>query len=214
GRSEERSYPDRVGFPILTTYHWYEGADRDQRGAVRAVFRMAEDPLLGFGVMPGRWGRAMARHDCDNFGRLRSIEMATEHQPNRDSRVTLDARVVDVFGDPAPNVKFALSDVDRRTQTVARDALRTMLEAAQLHDINIQTGFSGAAHHMGTCRMSAREEEGVVDPNCRVHGTQNLFVAGSAVFPTGAGVNPTLTIGALSMRLADHLRTSLGARRS
>ncbi len=53
---------------------------------------------------------------------------------------------------------------------------------------------------------------GVVDPDSRVHGLRNLYVAGSSVFPTSLGyVNPTLTIVALSTRLADHLRTRLSA---
>lgn len=61
-------------------------------------------------------------------------------------------------------------------------------------------------HHMGTTVMSARGETGVVDPDLRVHGVANLYVAGSSVFPTGGHANPTLTIVALACRLAAHLR--------
>jgi choline dehydrogenase-like flavoprotein len=53
--------------------------------------------------------------------------------------------------------------------------------------------------------MSERPEDGVVDVNCRVHGVENLYVAGSSVFPTSSHANPTLMIVALSLRLADHL---------
>jgi choline dehydrogenase-like flavoprotein len=60
-------------------------------------------------------------------------------------------------------------------------------------------------HHMGTTRMSARPEDGVVDGNCRLHGVDNLYLAGSSVFPTGSNGNPTFTIVALGLRLADHL---------
>ena len=60
-------------------------------------------------------------------------------------------------------------------------------------------------HHMGTTRMSAAPANGVVNADCRVHGYQNLFVAGSSVFSTSGWANPTLTIVALSLRLADHL---------
>ncbi len=210
GRSDEPTWPERVGFPILTSFHQYEGADRDRRGAIKIEFRDVTRPLEAFGMAPGLWGREMARRDCENFGRRRFIEVMTEHQPNPGSRVTLDAQVRDVFGDPAPNVRFVLNDVDRYTHTVARRALGVMLQAAKLSDTVIPEGFSGAAHHMGTCRMSDREEDGVVDRDCRTHGTQNVFVAGSSVFPTGGGVNPTLTIAALSLRLADHLGESSG----
>jgi len=60
---------------------------------------------------------------------------------------------------------------------------------------------------MGTTRMADAPEHGVVDANCRVHGVDNLFIAGSSVFTTGGASNPTLTIVALALRLADHLRT-------
>jgi choline dehydrogenase-like flavoprotein len=54
--------------------------------------------------------------------------------------------------------------------------------------------------------MSEDPQHGVVDKHCRVHGMPNLFIAGSAVFPTGGHANPTLTIVALAIRLADHLK--------
>jgi choline dehydrogenase-like flavoprotein len=57
--------------------------------------------------------------------------------------------------------------------------------------------------------MSASPHDGVVDANCRVHGVPNLFVAGSAVFPTSGHANPTLTVVALAVRLADHLKSLL-----
>ncbi len=67
----------------------------------------------------------------------------------------------------------------------------------------------GGDHHMGTTRMSDDPKKGVVDRNCRVHGLANLFVGGSSVFATCGFCNPTFTITALAVRLADHLRTEL-----
>ena len=64
---------------------------------------------------------------------------------------------------------------------------------------------------MGTARMSATPRGGVVDTDCRVHGIENLYLAGSSVFPTSGCANPTLTIVALAMRLADHLAASLAS---
>jgi choline dehydrogenase-like flavoprotein len=66
----------------------------------------------------------------------------------------------------------------------------------------------GGLHHaLGTTRMHRDERRGVVDPDGRVHGTGNLYVTGGSVFPTGGYANPSLTIAALAIRLADHLRT-------
>ena len=61
------------------------------------------------------------------------------------------------------------------------------------------------AHHMGATRMHDDPAQGVVDADCRVHGTGNLFVAGPSVFPTYGYANPMLTVVALALRLADHL---------
>ena len=67
----------------------------------------------------------------------------------------------------------------------------------------------GDQHHMGTTRMQRDPRMGVVDENCRVHGVANLYVAGCSVFPTGGTFNPTLTIVALALRLADHIKERL-----
>jgi choline dehydrogenase-like flavoprotein len=66
--------------------------------------------------------------------------------------------------------------------------------------------YTDASHHLGTARMSTNPRQGVVDAHCKVHGIQNLFIAGSAVFPTSGHANPTLTIVALAIRLAEHLK--------
>jgi choline dehydrogenase-like flavoprotein len=57
--------------------------------------------------------------------------------------------------------------------------------------------------------MSSSEADGVVDKNCCVFGVPNLYIAGSSVFPTGGQANPTLTIVALALRLADHLQAKI-----
>jgi choline dehydrogenase-like flavoprotein len=65
----------------------------------------------------------------------------------------------------------------------------------------------GNWHQLGTTRMHLDPRRGVVDENCRVHRMSNLYVAGGSVFPTGGYANPSLTIAALSIRLADHLQS-------
>jgi choline dehydrogenase-like flavoprotein len=69
--------------------------------------------------------------------------------------------------------------------------------------------LSWFGHHMGTTRMSTDPRSGVVDPDSRVHGIDNLYIASSSVFPTAGYANPTLTILALALRLADHVRTTV-----
>ena len=76
-----------------------------------------------------------------------------------------------------------------------------------LAHIREQVGVGG--HHIGTTRMSHGPGDGVVDPECRIHGVSNLFVASSSVFPTSSQANPTLTIVAFSVRIALNLSRSL-----
>ncbi len=71
------------------------------------------------------------------------------------------------------------------------------------------TFTSGGFHHLGTTRMSNNPKKGVVNANCKLHGVNNLFIAGSSCFTTGGAVNPTFTIVALSIRLADHIKSIL-----
>lgn len=67
----------------------------------------------------------------------------------------------------------------------------------------------GDEHNIGTTRMHRDPRFGVVNENCRVHSVANLYVAGSSIFPTSGAFNPTLTIVALSLRLADHIKERL-----
>ena len=72
----------------------------------------------------------------------------------------------------------------------------------------MQEALPIGGHHMGTTRMGGSADHSVVDSDCRVHGVKNLYVASSSVFPTSGHANPTLTIVALALRLADHLVAS------
>ena len=75
-------------------------------------------------------------------------------------------------------------------------------------DLDWPDSPAGVCHHMGTTRMHDSPKRGVVDADCRVHGLANLYAAGSSVFPTSGSANPTLTIVALALRLADSIRRS------
>jgi choline dehydrogenase-like flavoprotein len=143
------------------------------------------------------------------------VRVQAEQSPNPSSRVTLD-RDRDRFGVPKPKLDWQVTDFDRwsirRTQEIVDEALREAGVARlerMLGDENPPALFRGAYHHMGTTRMHSDPSQGVVDANCRVHGYANLFVAGSSVFPTSGNANPTLTIVALAIRLADHLKDEL-----
>jgi choline dehydrogenase-like flavoprotein len=121
--------------------------------------------------------------------------------------VDLDPDRRDTLGDPVLRFAFVRSAADAATQRAGREAMLRLFDAAGVADVEEAQDLAPAAHHMGTCRMSRLADEGVVDANLQVHGAGGLHVVGSAVFPTGGAVTPTLTIAALAMRLADHLAT-------
>ncbi len=138
-----------------------------------------------------------------------------------ESRVSLSEKT-DAFGLRRPHLHWVLSDLVKHSmrvtgQTFGREVARLRLGLFIMDDWLIQQdaswspGLVGAHHHMGTTRMSKSVQDGVVDKNCKVHTLDNLYVAGSSVFPTVGFVNPTLTILALANRLADHLKTRLKA---
>lgn len=80
---------------------------------------------------------------------------------------------------------------------------------ARVHNRRIYRETFGGGHTMGTTRMGTTPADSVCDATLRVHGYDNLYLGGSSVFPTGGAANPTLTIAALSFRLADHLRARM-----
>lgn len=96
-----------------------------------------------------------------------------------------------------------LLSIDRTLRHLARSLIETGKGRLRIDRERLDRGVSGGGHLMGTTRMGATPSNSVVDPDCRVHGYGNLFVAGSSVFPTGGYANPTLTIVALALRLAD-----------
>lgn len=204
GFVESSVYPYRIGFETLECNHWYDGPARRDRGAIKLSFIDRRDPIQ-IGLREGLLGTDLAQKDCEEFGRWVGVAAEIEHQPNPDSRVTLSESEVDQFGDPVPHVRFAINDVDRKTNAAALDIIQSLLEERGCRDIEAIPEFVRAHHHMGTCRMSNDPTQGVVDADCKVHGSNNLFVAGSSVFPTSGGRQPTLTLAALSLRLADHL---------
>jgi choline dehydrogenase-like flavoprotein len=158
----------------------------------------------------GRWSLLPANH-----ARFSTFELVhqCEQAPDRENRVTLGAER-DELGLPRPKVLSRWSEVDLRSIARLHDLLaehfadsglgRVVREsseaAADLHS------SGGMHHHLGTTRMHRDGQRGVVDADCRVHGVGNLFVAGGSVFPTGGYANSSLTMAALAIRLADHLK--------
>ena len=143
-----------------------------------------------------------------------ALEFHGEQAVNRASRVLLGENT-DEIGMRRLCIDWRISDIDVHTVISAYDMLARNLNQAGVGRLtydrdklpeNIISAGAYGGHRIRTTRMSDRPEDGVVDRNCRVHGTENLFIASSAVMPTSGQANPTLTILALAYPLAAHLR--------
>jgi choline dehydrogenase-like flavoprotein len=160
-----------------------------------------------------------------SLARARGMELylmaRAEQAPNPSSRVKLSDKT-DALGSRQADLDWQMTELDKHSvrelalaigrefNRLGMGTLETMpwLEdgsAAWPVDPTVGNHPIGGYHHMGTTRMSENASTGVVDANCTVHGYGNLHIAGSSVFTTGGWANPTLTILALSHRLADHV---------
>ena len=153
----------------------------------------------------------------ESIGRIpiEAVDVVTriDPTPNPDSRIRL-GRDRDALDMPMVELDWQLSDSDRNSVVRATELLGAEFGRAELGRLRLTidedatewpSDLAGGWHHMGTTRMHDDPRHGVVDHDCRVHGTRNLFVAGSSVFTTAGSATPTLTLVALALRLADHL---------
>ena len=167
-------------------------------------------------------GTALAVMSKAVQGRLRgrsqyAVHLQIEPIPNRESRVLL-ADTKDRLGVNQLCVDWRLLPQDLRGMERCNELIVRGLESAGVHTRPIQherdsegwpVSMPTSKHHMGTTRMSKDPRSGVVDPDCRVHGIANLYIAGSSVFPTAGMANPTFAIVALAVRLAEHIKRVL-----
>jgi choline dehydrogenase-like flavoprotein len=140
------------------------------------------------------------------------ITVRSEMRPSEHNRAvpTLER---DAFGLPVLQAHCVLDAGDfRNAERVLRLLGETLLRLGRgrvrVNNDRIYQNVAGQGHTLGTTRMGPDRGASVVDANLRVHGYQNLFVVGSSVFPSGGFANPTITIVALALRLADHLQAT------
>ena len=149
-----------------------------------------------------------------------ALETVVEPTPLPDSRVTLGFGR-DRLGMPQVKVEWRLGELEKRTIRRTQQILGEDMARAGAGSIVVEAPddgqewpdtLRGCWHHMGTTRMADDPRQGVVDSQCRVHGMENLFIAGSSVFPTCGSDMPTITIVALALRLADYLKAQYAQR--
>jgi choline dehydrogenase-like flavoprotein len=185
--------------------------------SIRVMVRNKDLQLAHFRRIAGRWQDLAVA--C--FRRIRGplptkpvfvLANMTEQMPNPESRVML-GRERDAFGQNRVMLDWKITRADIASVVRTQEIIGGSLQRhgwgrfyRELLDHEPPPDTHGGYHHIGTTRMHSDPRQGVVDPDCRVHGIGNLYIAGSSVFPTGGYANPVLTTVALTIRLADHVK--------
>ena len=199
----------------IRSQEFYE-TDRT-RGFVRGYtfeFTRGRGPVLTAisGMSAGRipWGADHHHAYRQLFNRIAGMVAICEDLPEEHNTVTLDPELTDPDGIPAPKITYRLSDNSRRMleHAVARGS--EILRAAGAYDVNHEAPLAlGGWHLMGTARMGTDPARSVVNEWGRSHDVKNLFIVDGSVFVTSAGVNPTSTIQAIALYVADSIKKRL-----
>ncbi|NES11014.1 GMC family oxidoreductase, partial [Pseudomonas laurentiana] len=156
----------------------------------------------------------IAKFNCPGDGVISTL---IEQFPSVNSRISL-LNERDELGVAKVSIHWELSPADRHTiKSIGLEMAKRFAETGlgfvklndYVYDTSVPLNMTPHAHHMGTTRMAATPEQGVVDTNCRVFGTDNLYIAGSSIFSTGGACNPTMPLLQFALRLADHLNEKM-----
>jgi choline dehydrogenase-like flavoprotein len=165
-----------------------------------------------WGMSSGRlpWGADHHAAYAEIWDRTAGMVIICEDLPEPENRVILDPELVDADGIPAPKIQYRLSDNSRKMLDHAVARGTEVLEAAGAKETRAEAPLPPAGWHlMGTARMGTDPASSVVDPHGRSHDVKNLFIIDGSVFVTSGGVNPTNTLQAIALYVADYVKKNL-----
>lgn len=163
---------------------------------------------------------AEKKRDFSNKDLAYQLSTRIEQSPNPNSRVSLDTEK-DALGMPKVHFNWDLLPLEKRSMRKIYELIGQEVGKASAGRVRLMEYLrdekdeswppitGGGWHHMGTTRMGTDHRQSVTDPNCKVHGIANLYMAGASNYVTAAAPNPTLTLVALTLRLADHVKEKI-----
>ena len=167
--------------------------------------------LFALGAAGLSWGSGHHETFAQVYNRTGGFVAICEDLPDPENRVTLDPELADAHGIPAPKISYRLGDNSRAMLDHAVARAREVLAAAGARAAMVEAPLASAGWHlMGTARMGTDPERSVVNEWGRCHDVPNLFVIDGSLFVTAGGVNPTSTIQALALYVADRIKQRLG----
>jgi len=167
-------------------------------------------PFMAAFLDPGGWGEDFAWW-MEHYTNLAGMWLVGEDMPREGNRVTLNAKVKDKYGNPAPNVHFDDHDNDIAMRNHAFAQGEKVYKAAGAIR-TYRTPPYPSTHNLGTARMGASAATSVCNSFGQTHDIANLFISDGSQFTTGGAENPTLTIVSLAIRQADHIAKQMTAR--
>ncbi|WP_411963213.1 GMC family oxidoreductase [Haloferax sp. YSMS24] len=210
GRLDRPTRQNHVGFNTSETHQFYDDSDPVNGIKLEFLNYAGPSPVID-ALHADTWGDELRDQLAESYGTHIAMGALVEQLPREDNYVTLDAETTDDLGDPVPEVHWSVDDQTKAALTRANEIQASVMDELGVDETwTVGPESTGPAfHHMGTTRMGDDHETSVVDADCRTHDLQNLWIAGSSVFPTGGAMNPTLTIAALAVRLAESVRTQV-----
>ena len=183
-------------------------------GNIAALLQPSRDTMHGGQHTDA--AKMLARTFSGHSGEHVRFQLIAEQRMRADNRIELTTSR-DELGMRRARLRWNLADEDWRTLRIGMELFAGGLSAAgigplhsPMHHGRGRVSVAWGNHHMGTTRMHEDPTQGVVDPQGRLHGLENVYVAGSSIFPTGGWANPTLTLVAIAVRLGEHLQEVVG----
>ena len=171
----------------------------------------ANQAIIGVAAGQLPWGPEHHRVYREMLDHRANIGVACDDLPEEHNRVTLDPLLKDGNGIPAPRIDYTISENTRRMMEHGIARSEEILAAAGAKRIHCsRTALNYPGHLLGTARMGRDPQRSVVNEWGRSHDVRNLFIVDGSVFVTGGGVNPTSTIQAVALYIADQIKQRLG----
>ena len=206
-----------VGWPPSVTFGPVRRYKQWRKGHLKSVAERLKHAADQLQAIPNKIRTSSLARSAKNradsgipYEQVFSLYFRAEQAPAPANRVVLTERL-DALGMPRSRLRWNVNPVDRANilgwlNHFDRDMRRRGFGHVVPPPDDWDRHIIGGPHHMGTTRMAADPRTGVVDAQCRVHSVDNLYIAGSSVFTTGGYANPTFTLVALALRLADRLK--------
>jgi choline dehydrogenase-like flavoprotein len=228
GELDEPANQNPIGYHTSESHQFYDHGDEAPPGSIKLGF-LNENPTSPVNTAL-RGGDEGTRGDItdvvtgDEWGDQLLETIQAQHTENRvamfaipeplprkESRISLDPSKTDDHGNPVPDVSWNLGSYERETGRRAIEIMREILDemgAETTVERDMENNPGRASHHAGTTRMGTDPSKSVVNAESRTHDSGNLYIASGSVFVTAGALNPTSTIAALSLRVADHINNT------